>query len=455
MLKNNRIVKEGTMDKEEILKTVEVNRINTVMLQFVDILGFPKLVEISSKMLSKVLENGIAFDGSSIEGFARIEESDMLLVPDLNTFALLPWTLNQDIKTARIICDVYENEKTPFAGSPRYALKKVMEEAEREGYFMQNGVEEEFFLFKLSEDGSPTTNLVSKGSYFELLPEDTGEKTRTEIALNLEKMGFQIEASHHEVAPSQHEIDFKYADPVTTADRIITFKTVAKTIALKHNLYATFLPKPIYGINGSGAHTNISLVSETGENLFFDEKRNFELSETALFFIGGIMEHAKAITAITNPIVNSYKRLVPGYEAPVYISWAVKNRSALIRVPAAEKAGKRIELRSPDPTSNPYLAFAVILKAGLDGIKNKILPPKPVNQINIFELSEDEKRSLSIDTLPSTLKEAIDELKKDKVILEALGEHIAAKYIEAKEKEWESYRVSVTDWEIKNSLPLY
>ncbi len=443
------------MDKKEILDLVEINRINTVMLQFVDILGFPKLVEISSKALPKVLDEGIAFDGSSIEGFARIEESDMLLVPDLDTFSILPWTMEREIKTARIICDVYENNQKPFEGSPRYALKKVIKEAEEEGFIMQNGVEEEFFLFKLGADGNPTTELVSKGSYFELLPEDRGEKTRTEIALNLEKMGFRIEASHHEVAPSQHEIDFKYADPITTADRIITFKTVAKTIALKNNLYATFLPKPIYGINGSGAHTNISLVSQNGENLFYDESKEFGLSETALHFIGGIMKHAKAITAITNPIVNSYKRLVPGYEAPVYISWAVKNRSALIRVPAADKASKRIEFRSPDPTANPYLAFAVILKAGLDGIKNKIMPPKPVNQINIFELSEEEKKQLSIDTLPATLKEAIEELKKDEVIKEALGSHITSKYIEAKEREWEGYRVAITDWEIKNSLPLY
>ncbi len=443
------------MNKDEILKIVEKENVNTIMLQFTDILGFPKLVEISSKALGRVLEEGIAFDGSSIEGFARIEESDMLLVPDPDTFTILPWTAQKKIKTARIICDVMDKDGNPFAGSPRFVLNKAVKEAKENGFNMQTGVEEEFFLFRLSDTGEPTTKLVSKGSYFEMLPEDIGEATRTEIALSLEKMGFEIEASHHEVAPSQHEIDFKYADPITTADRIITFKITAKTIALENNLYATFLPKPIFGINGSGAHTNISLFSNDGKNLFFDESKEFALSDTALYFIGGIMKHARAITAITNPIVNSYKRLVPGYEAPVYISWAVKNRSALIRVPAAGEKSKRIEFRSPDPTANPYLAFAVILKAGLDGIKNKITPPKPVNRINIYELSDKEKEELNIGVLPSTLQEAINELKKDDVILSALGPHIAQKYIEAKEKEWDSYRTAVTDWEIKNALPLY
>ncbi len=443
------------MEREEILSKVKETRIDTVWLQFVDILGFPKLVEISSKMLPRVLGEGIAFDGSSIEGFARIEESDMKLIPDLGTFSILPWTLDKDVKIARIICNVYGVDHKPFEGSPRHILKNAIKEAKEMGFSMQNGVEEEFFLFKLNDEGSPTTDLVSKGSYFEMLPEDIGEKTRTEIALNLEKMGFQIEASHHEVAPSQHEIDFKYADPVTTADRIITFKIVAKTIALRNHLYATFLPKPIFGINGSGAHTNISLVDKNGNNAFFNESGNAGLSEVALNFIAGIMKHAKAITAIANPIVNSYKRLVPGYEAPVYISWAAINRSALIRVPSGGKVNKRIEFRSPDPTANPYLLFAAVLKAGLDGIRNNLVPPKSVNGINIYELTKKEKENLSIGTLPATLYEAISELKKDSVILSALGKHIADKYIEEKEKEWDNYRISVTDWEIKNSLPLY
>jgi glutamine synthetase len=443
------------MDKEKILKEISDKKIDIVWLQFVDILGFPKLIEISSKALETVLEDGIAFDGSSVEGFARIEESDMLLEPDINTFLILPWTFEQETKIARIICEVYNSNGTLFEGSPRNVLKKVIREGEELGFRMLNGVEEEFFLFKLDKNGNPTTELISDGSYFEMLPEDIGEKTRALIALNLEKMGFEIEASHHEVSPSQHEIDFKYADPVTTADRIITFKIVAKTLAMIKGLYATFLPKPVYGINGSGAHTNISLVDLNGNNVFYDGNKDFELSDIALNFIGGIFKHAKAITAITNPLVNSYKRLVPGYEAPVYISWAVINRSALIRIPNSGKNGKRIEFRSPDPTANPYLAFAVILKAGLDGIKNKITPPAPVNGINIYELTESEKRRKKIDTLPSTLKEAIEALKKDKILLDVLGKHVSLKYIEAKEREWEDYRVSVTDWEIKNSFPIY
>ncbi len=443
------------MTKEEILKEVKEKDINTVWLQFVDILGFPKMVEISTKMLEKAINDGVAFDGSSVEGFVRIEESDMELHPDLDTFSILPWTLNEPVKIARLICDVYGSDGKPFIGSPRYALKKVMEESKDLGFIMNNGPEEEFFLFKRTSNGEPSTELVSDGSYFEMLPEDIGEKTRTEIALNLEKMGFQIEAAHHEVAPSQHEIDFKYANALTTADRVTTFKIIAKTIAMKNNLYATFLPKPIFGINGSGMHIHISLTGKDSKNAFFDSNKEFGISDIALHFIGGLLKHAKAITAVTNPIVNSYKRLVPGYEAPVYMCWALKNRSALIRVPAGEGEAKRIEYRSPDPTTNPYLAFAVILKAGLDGLKNEILPPKPANSINIYKLSDAEKKAMNIGTLPSTLKEAIEELKKDDIILSALGNHIAKKYIEAKEKEWNEYRIHVTDWEIKNSLPCY
>ncbi|MCI4462687.1 MAG: type I glutamate--ammonia ligase [Caldisericum sp.] len=437
---------------EDLIREVHEKKIDIIWLQFTDILGFPKLVEISSKMLPKVLSEGIAFDGSSIEGFARIEESDMLLKPNPETFSVLPWTLKNDIKIGKIVCDVYLDENTPFEGDPRFRLKKVLKEAASNGYFMQNGVEEEFFLFKL-KDGNPSTELVSKGSYFEMLPEDVGEKTRALIAKALEEMGFEIETSHHEVSPSQHEIDFKYADPITTADRIITFKIAAKTIALINGLYATFMPKPLFGVNGSGAHTNISLIDDNGNNLFFDKNEEFELSHIARYFIGGIFKHIDAITAIANPTVNSYKRIVPGFEAPVYVSWAVKNRSALIRIPQANEKTKRIEFRSPDPTANPYLLFTVILKAGLDGISNKIDPGEPANEVNIFE--ENEKFPNKFRTLPATLKEAIEALKKDDVILEALGSQIAQKYIEAKEAEWDEYRIAVTDWEINKILPLY
>ncbi|BAL80760.1 glutamine synthetase family protein [Caldisericum exile] len=437
---------------KEIYREVHEKKIDLIWLQFTDMLGFPKLVEISSKMLPKAIEDGVAFDGSSIEGFARIEESDMLLKLNPETFSILPWTMRNDIKIAKIVCDVYLDEDTPFDGDPRFRLKKVLKEGEEKGYFMQNGVEEEFFLFKL-KDGSPSTELVSMGSYFEMLPEDIGEKTRALIAKNLEEMGFEIEASHHEVSPSQHEIDFKYADPISTADRIITFKIAAKTIALMNGLYATFMPKPIYGVNGSGAHTNISIIDKNGKNLFFDTSKEFGLSDIARYFIGGIFKHIDAITAIANPTVNSYKRIVPGFEAPVYVSWAVKNRSALIRVPQADEKTKRIEFRSPDPTSNPYLLFAVVFKAGLDGIENKIEPGDAANDINIFE--ENLRYPGKFKTLPSTLKEAIEALKKDEVIKDALGKIITEKYIEAKEREWDEYRTSVTDWEIKNILPQY
>lgn len=440
---------------EKILGEIKSKNIDAFWLQFTDILGFPKLVEVSSKQIEKILNEGIAFDGSSIEGFARIEESDMRLVPDPDTFAVFPWTLNSEIKIARFICDVYTNGNTPFSGDPRFILKKAIKEVEAEEFKMQNGVEEEFFLFKLSKDGIPTTELVNKGSYFDMLPEDIGERTKSLIAKNLEDMGFEIEAAHHEVSPSQYEIDFEYSDPLTTADRIITFKIVAKTIALMNGLYASFLPKPIFGINGSGAHTNVSLTDLKGKNVFYDPEKETYLSETALFFIGGVLKHIDAITAITNPLINSYKRIVPGFEAPVYVSWAAINRSSLIRIPQSGEKGKRIEIRNPDPTSNPYLALAVILKAGVDGIKNKILPPEPVNGINIFELSHEEKLRRGIRTLPSTLKDAIEALKKDALILEVLGEHASKKYIEAKEKEWEEYRISVTDWEIRNYLADY
>ena len=436
----------------DIIKEVEENKIDVIWLQFVDILGFPKLVEISPKMLRRALDEGVAFDGSSIEGFARIEESDMLLKPNPETFTVLPWTLNNDIKIGKMICDVYVNNNTPFEGDPRFRLRKIVKEAEEKGFIMQNGAEEEFFLFKL-KDNKPSTEIVSKGSYFEMLPEDVGEKTRSLIAKNLEDMGYEIEASHHEVSPSQHEIDFKYADPITTADRIVTFKIVAKTIALLNGLYATFMPKPIFGVNGSGAHTNISLIDNNGKNLFFDKSKEFELSDIARYFIGGIFKHINAITAIANPTINSYKRIVPGFEAPVYISWAVRNRSALIRVPQATEKTKRIEFRSPDPTANTYLLFAVVLKAGLDGIEHKIDPGAPANDINIFE--ENEKHPNKFKTLPSTLKDAIEALKKDDVIKDCLGESIYKKYIEAKENEWDEYRISVTDWEIKNLLHLY
>jgi len=391
------------------------------------------------------------FDGSSIQGFVRIEESDMFLKPDYSTFTINPWEEDKDV--ARITCDVYNPDGSPFDGCPRNNLKKVLEEVEEMGYSTNFGPEVEFFLFFRNEEGEATTKTHGRGGYFDLLPVDLGEEARRDMVIVLEKLGFEIEASHHEVAPGQHEIDFRYCDALTAADRIMTLKLTGKTIALKHNLHVTFMPKPVFGINGSGMHTHISLL-KNGKNVFYDPKGKCELSKEALYFIGGLLRHAKGFTAITNPLVNSYKRLTPGYEAPVYIAWSERNRSPLIRVPAARGEGARAELRSPDPSCNPYLAFAVILKAGIDGIKNQINPGEPVSQ-NIYTMSKEEKKSLGIESLPSTLEEALLELDKDEVVKSALTDHILENYIEAKREEWEDYRIQVHQWELDRYLMIY
>ncbi len=442
------------MTKEEILKEIEKEGIKFIRLQFVDIMGIPKNVEIPVSEIENALENGVLFDGSSIEGFVRIEESDMLLVPDTNTFSVLPWT-TAGSPVARIICDVKKPDGTPFLGDPRYILKREMEKVKREfGYTMNAGPEAEFFLFKRDEDGNPTTITHDSGSYFDLLPRDLGEKVREEIVTTLQSMGFEVEAAHHEVAEGQHEIDFRYSDALRTADNVITFKLVTKTIALKYNLHATFMPKPVRGISGSGMHTNLSLFNEKGENIFYDKNGKFELSDEALYFIGGILKHARGISFIANPLVNSYKRLVPGYEAPVYISWALRNRSALIRVPAARGKATRVEFRSPDPSCNPYLAFALMLAAGVDGIRNRIDPGEPTN-IDIYDLADKDRRKMGIKTLPGNLMEAMEEFLKDSVLVETIGEHIVEKLVDAKKKEWEDFRIHVTDWELKRYLCIY
>ncbi len=442
------------MTKEEILKEIEKEGIKFIRLQFVDIMGIPKNVEIPVSEIENALENGVLFDGSSIEGFVRIEESDMLLVPDTNTFSVLPWT-TAGSPVARIICDVKKPDGTPFLGDPRYILKREMEKVKREfGYTMNAGPEAEFFLFKRDEDGNPTTITHDSGSYFDLLPRDLGEKVREEIVTTLQSMGFEVEAAHHEVAEGQHEIDFRYSDALRTADNVITFKLVTKTIALKYNLHATFMPKPVRGISGSGMHTNLSLFNEKGENIFYDKNGKFELSDEALYFIGGILKHARGISFIANPLVNSYKRLVPGYEAPVYISWALRNRSALIRVPAARGKATRVEFRSPDPSCNPSLAFALMLAAGVDGIRNRIDPGEPTN-IDIYDLADKDRRKMGIKTLPGNLMEAMEEFLKDSVLVETIGEHIVEKLVDAKKKEWEDFRIHVTDWELKRYLCIY
>jgi len=437
--------------KEMILNKAKELNIKFVRLRFTDILGIPKNVEIPVRELEKALDGEIMFDGSSIQGFVRIEESDMYLKPDYSTFMINPWEEEKDV--ARITCDVYNPDGSPFNGCPRNNLKRVLKEVEEMGYSTNLGPEVEFFLFYRDQEGEATTKTHDRGGYFDLLPVDLGEEARRDMVIALEKLGFEVEAAHHEVAPGQHEIDFKYCDALTAADRIMTLKLTGKTIALKHNLHVTFMPKPISGICGSGMHTHISLF-KNGDNIFYDSNGKYQLSKEALYFIGGLLEHAKGFTAITNPLVNSYKRLTPGYEAPVYIAWSERNRSPLVRVPAARGVGTRAELRSPDPSCNPYLAFAAMIKAGIDGIKNKIDPGEPVSQ-NIYTMSNEKKKSLGIENLPSTLKEALLELEKDEVIKSALTNHILENYVDAKREEWETYRMQVHQWELDKYLTIY
>ena len=440
------------MDEERILKIVRDENIKFIRLQLTDINGVLKNVEIPSDQLEEAFEKGIMFDGSSIDGFVRIDESDMYLRPDPKTFAILPWS-REDSKSARMICDVYLPNGEPFQGDPRYRLKKVVEKAKEMGFTAYAGPEPEFFLLKRDEFGKPILDFMDSGGYFDMMPLDFGEAARKDMVLALEKMGIEVEASHHEVAPSQHEIDFRYTDILTTADNVQTFKFVVKTIALFHKLHATFMPKPFFGVNGSGMHTHMSLFKDD-ENAFVDPDKPYGLSDTAMNFIGGILKHARTITAVTNPTVNSYKRLVPGYEAPVNVAWSVGNRSALIRVPADRGKATRIEYRSPDPSCNAYLAFAVMLGAGLDGIEKDIKPPKPVEE-NIFAMDETKKMELEIETLPSDLKEALQLMEKDPLVREVLGDHIYNKFLEMKYKEWKDYSTRVTNWEIDRYLNVF
>lgn len=435
--------------KKDIMELVRDEDVEFIRLQFTDMFGSFKNMAITASQLEKALDNECMFDGSSIEGFARIEESDMYLYPDLSTLEIFPWRPQQG-KVARLICDVYRPNKKPFEGDARYILKCAVEKAAELGYKFEVGPECEFFLFHTDENGMPTTLTHEQAGYFDLGPLDLGENARRDIVLTLEDMGFVIEASHHEVAPAQHEIDFKYDEALVTADNIMTFKLAVKTIAKRHGLHATFMPKPKFGINGSGMHINMSL-SKDGKNVFADLSDPLGLSREAYYFIGGIMKHMKGMTAITNPLVNSYKRLVPGYEAPVYLAWSATNRSPLIRIPASRGEGTRIELRCPDPSANPYLALAVCLRAGLDGIVNQILPPESVD-CNIFALTEAEKKELKIEAIPGTLIEAVYELEKDEFVQEVLGKHVSEKYIRAKKEEWAEYRAQVTDWEINQYL---
>ncbi len=435
--------------KEDIIRICEKEDIRFIRLQFTDIFGTLKNLAITRRQLERALDNQMMFDGSSIEGFVRIEESDMYLHPDINSFVIFPWE-SEGGKVARLICDVYNADGTPFEGCPRNTLKRVLKEAEEMGYTMYVGPEAEFFLFHTDSEGKPTTITHDDAGYFDLGPVDLGEKARRDMCITLESIGFEIEASHHEVAPGQHEIDFKYDDALTTADNIMTFKMVVRIVAQKHGLHATFMPKPVYGIAGSGMHINQSLF-RNGQNVFYDPDKKYGLSDEAMYYMGGLLKHAKAITAITNPLVNSYKRLIAGYEAPVYIAWSSQNRSPLIRVPAKRGEGTRLELRSPDPSCNPYLALAVALKAGLDGIKNQILPPPPVDR-NVYNMTKEERLNCHIEQLPNSLDAAIKALRENEVIKEALGHHCFSRYVDAKKIEWNEYKIQVTPWEVKRYI---
>lgn len=438
--------------KEDILKLVEENGVRFIRLQFTDIFGSLKNVAITEKQLKKALDNEIMFDGSSIDGFVRIEESDMYLRPNLDTFVIFPWRPQQG-KVARLICDIYRPDGSPFEGDPRYALRRAIADAAKLGYEMNVGPECEFFLFETDENGHATTNTQDNAGYFDLAPTDRGENARRDMTLALEEMGFEIEASHHEVAKGQNEIDFKYGPALETADKIMTFKLVVKSIAQRHGLHASFMPKPIFGINGSGMHVNMSLFKD-GENAFSDPSDKNGLSKVAYQFIAGLLKNIKGLSAVTNPLVNSYKRLVPGYEAPVYLAWSCSNRTALIRVPASRGAGTRVELRCPDPSANPYLVLAVLLQAGLDGIKNNLEVEKET-VANIFAMSDQERKEEGIDNLPNNLYEAINFMKDSELARKALGEHIYENYLEAKQAEWDDYRTKVHDWEIENYLDRY
>ncbi|MCH5274447.1 MAG: glutamine synthetase [Lachnospiraceae bacterium] len=435
--------------KEDIIKLVKEEDVEFIRLQFTDIFGNLKNIAVTASQLEKALDNKCMVDGSSIEGFVGIEDSDMYLYPDFSTFEIFPWRPQQG-KVARMICDVHRPNGKPFEGDPRYVLKRAIDAAKQMGYTFNVGPECEFFLFQTDENAMPTTITYEQAGYLDMGPVDFGENARRDMIMTLETMGFEIETSHHEASPAQHEIDFKYDEALHTADNIMTFKLAVKTIAKKHGLHATFMPKPKQGVSGSGMHINMSLF-KGDKNIFSDTSDEGGLSKEAYWFIGGLMKHVKGMAAITNPLVNSYKRLVPGYEAPVYVAWSAKSRSPLIRIPASYGDSTRIELRSPDPSANPYLTLALCLMAGLEGIKNQIEPPASVDG-NIFEMKEDERAALGIAELPGTLIEAIAEMEKDPFVQEVLGKHVSERYIAFKKAEWRRYRSQVTDWEINEYL---
>jgi glutamine synthetase len=444
------------LTRDDVRSRLEDQNVRFLRLQFSDIMGHNKNVEVPRSQFEKALDGEIMFDGSSVQGFARIEESDMLLKPDLDTFLVFPSIIEGDArgKVARLICDIAHPDGSPFEGDPRFVLRRQIERLRALGFDdMSTGPEPEFFLFARNADASPTTITNDAAGYFDLAPVDRGEDARRDMVNALVEMGFEIEAAHHEVAPGQHEIDFKYAGAMTTADNIATFRLVVKRIAWLHGLHATFMPKPVAGINGSGMHIHLSLFKD-GENAFFDERAEHQLSLAARHWIAGILEHAQGLVAVTNPLVNSYKRLTPGYEAPTNIAWSVSNRSAMIRIPARRGVGTRCELRMPDPSCNPYLALAAIMAAGIDGLERELEPPPAIAR-NIYHMSVRDRRRHKIKELPPTLREAIGALQRDRVVREAVGPHVFERFVEAKATEYDAYRIAVHHWELERYLAEY
>lgn len=435
--------------KKDIISLAEEEDVEFIRLQFTDMFGTLKNVAVTYSQLEKALDNKFRFDGDYVEGFLNSGEPDMYLYPDRDTLAIFPWRPQQG-RVARLICDIHRPNGESFEGDPRYILKKVLKEAADMGLTFEVGTECEFFLYHTDDNGQPTTVTHEKAGYFDLSPLDLGENARRDMVLTLEEMGFEIEASHHELAPAQHEIDFRYGEALKAADDFMTFKLAVKTIAKRHGLHATFMPKPKTGVNGSGMHTNMSL-SRDGKNIFYDPADPMGLSREAYYFIGGLMKHIKGMAAITNPLVNSYKRLVPGFEAPVYTAWSASGRSPLIRIPSGRGENTRIELRCPDPSANPYLVLAVCLAAGLDGIKNQIMPPQRVDA-EIESMTEEERKAQNIGMLPKNLLDAVTEFEKDGFLQQVIGEDISKEYVRAKKEEWAQYCEQVSNWEIEQYL---
>jgi glutamine synthetase len=443
-----------TPDMNDLIERAKKDSLKFIALQFTDLAGAVKSVDIPVHRLPDALANGVWFDGSSVEGFSRIQESDMLLRLDPTTYQVLPWSATER-RRARIFCDIYGIDGQPFEGDPRGTLRRLMAQAQKLGYTYNTGPELEFFLLRRSDSDTIRAIPHDVGGYFDFSAGDEAQRVRSDIVVALEEMGLEIEASHHEVALGQHEIDFRYGEALTTADRAVTFKYVVKAIAARHDLVATFMPKPIYGINGSGMHTHQSISSPAGQNLFFEAKDEFKLTPLAYQFMAGQLKHARAMSALLAPTVNSYKRLVPGYEAPVYVCWAQTNRSALIRIPRytpGNDQATRIELRCPDPSCNPYLAFAAMLAAGLDGVEKKMTPPPNVNNQDVYHFTPEELQARNIATLPGTLEEALEELAQDRVIRDVLGETLFSAYVRAKTDEWDQYRMRVSQWELDQYL---